>query len=64
MRYVKCPTCRKRFYSTRLGTKNLNFHIQEKHPETYPYKIKPMFESLVEELNSEKFTNNTLLRVK
>lgn len=51
MKPIKCPYCKKRYSNTRIGIKNLNFHIQEKHPEAYKYRIKTGYECLVEELN-------------
>ena len=52
-KHIKCQFCPKWFPTTVSGIKNLNFHVSEEHPMAYPYRIKPMFDSLIEELKCQ-----------
>ena len=54
-RRIRCPYCNKKFNTSRLGQKEYNFHIAEKHPEAYGYKVirKTFFQSLIDDLKAE-----------
>lgn len=55
LRSIRCAFCKKRYSIGKKGVKNLNEHVAQEHSFAYKYKIKSMYENLVEELN-EKLT--------